>query len=134
MEGARLLDVDASRSYLLGEISEAEGLRLVTVHRHGRRDSSCLPHEFDTCAVVGQSTLTPFGNPPSMPDVAPVPDSAAALSALSSGAMDDYPAQIADFLEQTAAKIRSLSVDRVRNIATWTAVGMVVGHARRSCS
>lgn len=41
--------------------------------------------------------------------------------------MDDYPTKIADFLESTAAKIRSLSVDRVRNVATWTAVGMVVG-------
>jgi uncharacterized membrane protein YjfL (UPF0719 family) len=41
--------------------------------------------------------------------------------------MDDYPTKIADFLESSAAKIRSLSVDRVRNIATWTAVGMVVG-------
>jgi hypothetical protein len=40
--------------------------------------------------------------------------------------MDDYPAQIADFLEQTATKVRSLSVDRVANIATWAAVGMVV--------
>lgn len=40
--------------------------------------------------------------------------------------MDDYPAQIAAFLEDTAAKIRSLSVDRLRNIATWTAVGVVL--------
>ncbi len=41
--------------------------------------------------------------------------------------MDDYPTKIADFLESTAAQIRSLSVDRVRNAATWTAVGLVVG-------
>jgi protein-S-isoprenylcysteine O-methyltransferase Ste14 len=40
--------------------------------------------------------------------------------------MDDYPAQIADFLEQTATKVRSLSVDRVANYATWAAVGIVV--------
>lgn len=40
--------------------------------------------------------------------------------------MDDYPAQIAEFLETTAAKIRGLSVDRVRNVATWVAVGLVV--------
>ncbi len=40
--------------------------------------------------------------------------------------MDDYPAQIAGFLEDTATKIRSLSVDRLRNFATWTAVGMVL--------
>jgi hypothetical protein len=40
--------------------------------------------------------------------------------------MDDYPAQIAGFLEDTAAKIRGMSVDRLRNAATWTAVGLVV--------
>lgn len=40
--------------------------------------------------------------------------------------MDDYPAQIAAFLEDTAVKIRSMSVDRLRNVATWTAVGLVV--------
>jgi len=40
--------------------------------------------------------------------------------------MDDYPIKIADFLESSATKIRNLSVDRVRNIATWAAVGMVV--------
>lgn len=39
---------------------------------------------------------------------------------------DDYPAQIAAFLEETANKIRSVSVDRLRKVATWTAVGMVV--------
>jgi uncharacterized membrane protein len=40
--------------------------------------------------------------------------------------MDDYPARIADLLESTALKVRSLSVDRVRDIATWTATGIVV--------
>ena len=40
--------------------------------------------------------------------------------------MDDYPAAIADFLESTAAKVRGLTVDRVRNIATWVAVGLVL--------
>ncbi|HSF86404.1 MAG TPA: phage holin family protein [Acidimicrobiia bacterium] len=39
---------------------------------------------------------------------------------------DDYPAQIAGFLEDTATQIRRLSVDRLRKAATWTAVGMVV--------
>jgi drug/metabolite transporter superfamily protein YnfA len=42
------------------------------------------------------------------------------------GMDDDYPALIADFLETTAAKIRSLTVDRVRNATTWTAVGIVL--------
>lgn len=41
--------------------------------------------------------------------------------------MEDYPAKIADLLESTAVKVRSLSVDRVRNAATWTATGIVVG-------
>ena len=40
--------------------------------------------------------------------------------------MDDYPAQVAAFLEETAGKIRGLTVDRLRKAATWTAVGMVV--------
>ena len=40
--------------------------------------------------------------------------------------MDDYPAAIADFLESTADKVRGLTVDRVRNYATWLAVGLVI--------
>jgi hypothetical protein len=54
VEGASLLDVDASRSYLLGEISGTDGLRLVTVHRDGD-ELVLLAHEFDTCAVVGRA-------------------------------------------------------------------------------
>ncbi|MEN8112840.1 MAG: hypothetical protein ABFS21_00515 [Actinomycetota bacterium] len=37
----------------------------------------------------------------------------------------DYPAKIADFLEQTATRIRSLTVDRVATAVTWTAIGVV---------
>lgn len=40
--------------------------------------------------------------------------------------MEDYPAAIADFLESTAAKIRGLTVDRVRTWAIWLAVGLVL--------
>ncbi len=40
--------------------------------------------------------------------------------------MDDYPTKIADFLESTAHRVRSLSVDRMRNVALWAAVGMVL--------
>jgi len=39
--------------------------------------------------------------------------------------MNDFPTQIADFLEETAAKIRSLTVDRLANAAKWTGVGIV---------
>ena len=39
--------------------------------------------------------------------------------------MNDYPTQIADFLEETAGKIRSLTVDRLANAAKWTGVGIV---------
>ena len=38
--------------------------------------------------------------------------------------MNDYPTQIADFLEQTAAKVRTLTVDRVAGWAKWTAAGI----------
>ena len=40
--------------------------------------------------------------------------------------MDDYPSAIADFLEDLAGKIRGLTVDRVRDWATWAAVGLVM--------
>ncbi len=40
--------------------------------------------------------------------------------------MDDYPAQIADFLESTATKVRGLTVDRVRVGVAWAAVGLVL--------
>jgi len=39
--------------------------------------------------------------------------------------MNDYPTQIADFLEETATKIRSMTVDRLANAAKWTGVGIV---------
>lgn len=41
--------------------------------------------------------------------------------------MDDYPAAIADFLEDIALKVRGLTVDKIRDATTWTAVGLVVG-------
>jgi hypothetical protein len=41
--------------------------------------------------------------------------------------MDDFPTKIADFLEQTAHKVRSLTVDRVEGWAKWTAIGLVLG-------
>ena len=39
--------------------------------------------------------------------------------------MNDYPTQIADFLENTANKVRSMSVDRAAGWAKWTGVGIV---------
>ena len=39
--------------------------------------------------------------------------------------MNDYPTQIADFLEETAGKVRSLTVDRLADAAKWTGVGIV---------
>jgi hypothetical protein len=39
---------------------------------------------------------------------------------------NDYPAKIADFLEQLATRIRSLTVDRASLAITWTAIGLVV--------
>lgn len=38
--------------------------------------------------------------------------------------MNDYPAQIADLLERTADKVRSMTVDRVAGWARWTGVGI----------
>lgn len=38
----------------------------------------------------------------------------------------DYPAKIADALEQIATRIRSLTVDRVAVAVTWTAIGIVI--------
>ena len=40
--------------------------------------------------------------------------------------MDDFPTKIADMLESSALKVRSLTVDRVARIAKWTALGMVI--------
>ena len=39
--------------------------------------------------------------------------------------MSDYPTQIADFLEDTASKVRSMTVDRVAGWAKWAGVGIV---------
>jgi hypothetical protein len=39
--------------------------------------------------------------------------------------MNDFPTQIADFLESSAAKVRSMTVDRVAGWARWTGVGIV---------
>lgn len=39
--------------------------------------------------------------------------------------MNDYPTQIADLLENTAGKVRSMTVDRVAGWAKWTGVGIV---------
>ncbi len=38
--------------------------------------------------------------------------------------MDNLPARIADFLEMVATRIRAMTVDRVRNVSTWAAVGL----------
>ncbi len=39
---------------------------------------------------------------------------------------NDYPAKIADFLEQTATRIRSVTVERASVAITWTALGLVL--------
>jgi zinc transporter ZupT len=38
----------------------------------------------------------------------------------------DYPTQIAEFLEELAVKIRSMTVDRAENAVTWTALGIML--------
>ena len=40
--------------------------------------------------------------------------------------MDDFPTKIADFLEQTATRVRSMTVDRVAVGIRWTAAGIVL--------
>lgn len=40
--------------------------------------------------------------------------------------MDDFPTQIADLIDQTASKVRSMTVDRIAGYTKWTAVGLVV--------
>jgi uncharacterized membrane protein len=40
--------------------------------------------------------------------------------------MDDFPTKIADFLESTAQKIRAMTVDKVRGVAKWTALGLIL--------
>lgn len=38
----------------------------------------------------------------------------------------DYPAEIADFLQGLAEKIRSMTVDRAENAVTWSALGIML--------
>jgi hypothetical protein len=40
--------------------------------------------------------------------------------------MDDFPTKIADYLEQTATKIRSMTVDRIAGGVRWSAAGIVI--------
>ncbi len=41
----------------------------------------------------------------------------------------DYPARIADLLEDLATRIRSMTVDRASVAVTWTAIGIVAATA-----
>ena len=41
--------------------------------------------------------------------------------------MDDFPTKIADFLEESAMKVRSMTVDRIAGAVRWTAAGLVLG-------
>ena len=38
----------------------------------------------------------------------------------------DYPAKIADLLEQLATRVRAMTVDRVSKAVNWTAVGIIL--------
>ena len=40
--------------------------------------------------------------------------------------MDDFPTKIADLLEDTATRIRAMTVDRIASGVRWTAAGIVV--------
>lgn len=40
--------------------------------------------------------------------------------------MDDFPTKIADFLEQSAVKVRSMTVDRIAGGVRWGAAGIVL--------
>lgn len=40
--------------------------------------------------------------------------------------MDDFPTKIADTLEGVALKIRAMTVDRVRGVAKWAALGLLI--------
>ena len=40
--------------------------------------------------------------------------------------MDDFPAKIADLLENVATRVRAMTVDRLEGVAKWTAVGLVL--------
>ena len=41
--------------------------------------------------------------------------------------MDDFPSKLADFLEDTAAKARALTVDRASNAVRLTTLGIIAG-------
>ena len=41
----------------------------------------------------------------------------------------DYPTKIADFLETTATRVRTLTVDRIARYVTWTAIGLIAAAA-----
>jgi hypothetical protein len=41
--------------------------------------------------------------------------------------MDDFPARLATLLESTAAKIRSLTIDRVAKVIRVTTLGIIAG-------
>lgn len=40
--------------------------------------------------------------------------------------MEDFPAKIANSLEAIALKIRAMTVDRVRGVAKWAALGLLL--------
>jgi len=40
--------------------------------------------------------------------------------------MEDFPKTVADYLESTATKVRTLTVDRVAGWARWAALGLVI--------
>jgi hypothetical protein len=41
----------------------------------------------------------------------------------------DYPTKIAAFLETTATRVRTLTVDRIARYVTWTAIGLIAAAA-----
>ena len=45
----------------------------------------------------------------------------------SSDAGDDFPARIADMLEQTATRVRTLTTDRIAGYVLWAAIGLILG-------
>ena len=40
---------------------------------------------------------------------------------------EDFPARIADMLEQTATRVRTLTTDRVAGYVLWAALGLILG-------
>lgn len=41
--------------------------------------------------------------------------------------MQDYPARLADFLEQLATKVKAMTVDRIANVIKLTGLGILAG-------